>query len=267
MENEVADTGSDVQTDTSTAETPEAQTNDTDAAQPTTESYVPFKAGKEKFKINGQEEEWDWEQTKRYAQLGKAGQKAMQEKAESERKQKDFFARLIQGMESDPSATYEALTGKRAPFSVQRAQQAAAAGEQQESENPLESRLRMTEAQLGSLLQQQEAAAVDRERQLIEQELDSSATKFPEINSPWLKSYVKQQYKALLQQGIHDMTIEDVAFMVSEEVKSKSSERNNKLIQKVDENKQKAPVITGPGSGKNKPAGGLEYARKLAGLQ
>jgi hypothetical protein len=258
-------------TDTQTAAAPDTQpAQETQApSEPaqTTEAYVPFSAGKEKFKINGQEEEWDWETTKRYAQLGKAGQRAMQEKAESERKQKDFFSKLVQGLESDPAATYEALTGKKPSFSVQRAEQAAA-GQEQDSHNPLELRLRQTEERLQNLLQQQESVAVDQERQLVEKELSDASAKFPEINTPWLKSYVKQQYKALLQQGVYDMSIDDVAFMVAEDVKKQNAEKQKTLVQQVDKNKERAVVSAPRGTGQeSKKPMSLDDVKRLAGRQ
>lgn len=262
---QVADTGTNVAPDT-TSQSAEAPEQATESPAQKTEAYVPFSAGKEKFKINGQEEEWDWETTKRYAQLGKAGQRAMQERAELERKQKDFFARLIQGLEQDPAATFEALTGKKAPFASQRMAEATAP-EGQEA-NPVELRLRQTEERLQSLLQQQEMAAIEKERQLIEQELEESSKKFPEISTPWLKSYVKQQYRALLQQGITDMTIEDVSFLVAEEVKKQNAERQAALVQKVDENKKKSVVIAPKGTGQEgKKPMTLDDVKRLAGRQ
>lgn len=264
MENEVVEDTSEASTpDTST----ETQAPAAEQAQETTEATAPFSSGKEKFKINGQEEEWDWETTRRYAQLGKAGQKAMQEKAESERKQKDFFARLLSGLEQDPAATYEALTGKKAPFSVQRAMAEQAAADAGNGEqNPLELRLRQTEERLQGILKQQEMQEVEKERQAIESELNEASTKFPEINTPWLKSYVKQQYKAALQSGIHDLTIEDVAFLVAEDVKKQNSERQTALAQKVDENKKKAVVSAPKGTGSESKKGmSLEDVKRLAG--
>ncbi len=264
MEEQVADTSTAAVADTSTETQP---TQTTSEPAQTTEAYVPFAAGKEKFKINGQEEEWDWETTRRYAQLGKAGQRAMQEKAESERKQKDFFAKLVQGLEQDPAATYEALTGKKPSFSVQRAQ-AAAGQETSESLNPLELRLQQTEERLQNLLQQQESASVAQERQLVEKELSDAATKFPEISTPWLKSYVKQQYKALLQQGVYDMSIEDVAFMVSQDVQKQNAEKQKNLVQQVDKNKERAVVSAPRGTGQeSKKPMSLDDVKRLAGRQ
>jgi len=256
---QVADTVEPQQQDIAPA-TPEAA--ETETAQETA-TYNPFSSG---FKINGQEEEGDWETTKRDAQLGKAGQLAMQQKAESERKQKDFFSRLLQGLEADPAATYEALTGKKAPFSVQRMAAEAATAEQGSELNPLELRLRQTEERLAQFQQQQEAAAIEQEKAAIEQELNDASQKFPEISTPWLKSYVKQQYKALLQQGIFDMSIEDVSFLVSEEVKKQNAEKQTALINKVETNKKKAVVDAPRGTGsEDKKAMSLEDVKRLAG--
>lgn len=264
MEEQVTDTQTAVVADTSTEAQPQATT---ETAQ-TTEAYVPFATGKEKLKINGQEEELDWETTKRYAQLGKAGQKAMQEKAESERKQKDFFAKLVQGLEQDPAATYEALTGKKPSFSVQRSEQAAAGHETNDPSNPLELRLRQTEERLQNLLQQQELASVDQERQLVEKELSDASAKFPELNTPWLKSYVKQQYKSLLQQGVYDMSIDDVAFLVAEDVKSQNANKHKTLVQQVDKNKERAVISAPRGTGQeSKKPMTLDDVKRLAGRQ
>lgn len=65
------------QVDTSQSSQQSAPTAEVEAGsqegQQEAQQYVPFATGREKFKINGQEEEWDWDTTKRYAQLGKAG--------------------------------------------------------------------------------------------------------------------------------------------------------------------------------------------------
>lgn len=72
--------------------------------------HVPFaNGGKEKFKVNGQEVEWDWPTTQRYAQMGKSGQLAMERAAEVERKAKDAYAKLYEAAQRDPEGLIQTL--------------------------------------------------------------------------------------------------------------------------------------------------------------
>jgi hypothetical protein len=64
------------------------------------------------------------------------------------------------------------------------------------------------------------------------------------------------------------MTIEDVAFLVAEEVKSHNAERQQALVQKVDENKKKSVVIAPKGTGQEgKKPMTLDDVKRLAGRQ
>ena len=67
------------QTDTSQNQS-EIPQSATDSTTQETE-YKPFATGKEKFKVYGKEEEWDWNTTKKYAQLGKSAYQKLEEAA------------------------------------------------------------------------------------------------------------------------------------------------------------------------------------------
>lgn len=245
-------------TDTTATEIP--QTDTSQSTQGTTEPSTPaVEAKMYTVKVDGKEMQLSEPDLIKYAQLGKKGQRSMEYAASLEKKQKAFYAQMVETATKNPQALIEALTGKR--YMQQSTPQATDA-----QEDPRDMKLKEYEEKISRIEQKFEADEIEKERNAIATELEAAVKKYPELNTPYHSSFVKDQYRRALKAGL-DHSLEDIAFLVAQDVKAHDVQKRKELDTKLEENKQKAPVITGPAGGKLKPAGGLEYARKLAGLQ
>lgn len=234
-----------------------AQAQQTEAQEAATAEQVR----KWKLKVYGEEKEYTEPEVLKFAQLGAAGQKAMERAAAVEKKQREFIGWLREALEKDPYQVAEMVTGKK--FQRKMDEQAI---ESQEQIDPREVKVRELESQVSALMEKLEAQDVERERQAIEQELNDAVKKYPELDNPFLKSYVKQEYRKALINGLHDLTIDDVAFYTAQEWRRSQAEKTKVVQQKFEENKKTAPVVTKPaqGSGAGKPMT-LEDVKRLAG--
>lgn len=263
MENEVIDTQSTTET-TTPVET--AQPISTETQGNTGEPSTQAPSSETKMytvKVDGKEMQFSEPELIKYAQLGKKGQRSMEYAASLEKKQKAFYGQLVSTAEKDVFALYEALTGKRHPMAHASAQAQSATDQGQQ--DPRDIKLREYEEKLSRIEQKFEADEVEKERQAVATELADAVKKYPELNTPYHSSFVKDQYRRALKAGL-DHSLEDIAFLVAQDVREHEANKRKELNNKLDENKKKAPVMTTPGSGKAKPPSGIEYARKLAGL-
>lgn len=253
-----------VDTETKVAEPTSNETADqtTETAQPTQSEP---EARKWKLKVNGEEEELDEPTVLKYAQLGKAGQRAMERAAATEKKHKELISSLRETAEKDPFLLYQALTGKIHPKAGLGAQQATP--DQSQAEDPRDAKLREYEEKFSRIEQRLEQEDIERERQAVEKELADAVKKYPELESPFLKSYVKSEYRKALVNGL-DTTLEDVAFLVAQENKQWIAKSQKATQEKLEANKQKAPVIAPPSTGgSQKKEMTLEDVKRLAGRQ
>jgi hypothetical protein len=220
-----------------------------------------------KLKVNGEDLDLTEPEVLKYAQLGKAGQRAMEKAAALEKKHKELYAQLQQTAEKDPYLLYQVLTGKTHPKAMNAAPQQATAQGDQSADDPRDIELREYKEKLSRIEQRLEQEDIERERKAVENELNDAVKKYPELDSPFLKSYVKSEYrKALLNNA--DMSLEDVAFLVAQEHKRYEAQRSKVTQQKLEANKQKAPVIAPPsGGGTSKKEMTLEDVKRLAGRQ
>lgn len=246
-------------TETPQATSTETQEQDGTSAQPAVSEEKLFT-----IKVDGRETQLKESELIKYAQLGKKGQRAMEAHANLEKKQKAFYSTLQAAAEKDVYSLYEALTGKRHPAAEAARQPQAEATDQ--NQDPRDIKLREYEDKLARIEERFENEAVEKERQAVASELDAAVKKYPELDSPYLTAYVKDQYRRSLKNGL-DHSLEDIAFLVAQDVKRQEADKRQKLTTHLDKNKKRAPVITGPSDGKTKPKGGIEYARKLAGLE
>jgi len=284
---QVSDVSSDtsapeIQTDTTQAlnvDSTQAQSQEfgQDEAVDAPKAPSPFAGGKEKFKVNGQEKEWDWNTTKKYAQLGYAGQQALEKAHATETKAKqsmqNLYAQINQLAVSDPEGLIRMFNPKyQGTSSRQMAAQGAQTEQGQTTEqgyDPRDQKIQELEQRTQSFEQMIEKQAVEEERKAIATEMEEAIKQYPELNSEINREYVKAQYKRALMKGIEGITIDDVAFHVSQKIKeSKDAEVKAKQAQ-LQQNKQKAPVTAGSvGStgGSTKPMSRADVM-KLAGRQ
>jgi hypothetical protein len=216
-----------------------------------------------KLKVNGEELDLTEPEVIKYAQLGKAGQRAMEKAAMVEKKQREMYGQLVKAAETDVFALYEVLTGKKHPYASGVAQQN---GQQQNAQemDPRDLKLREYEEKLTRIEQKIEGEEIEKERQAIETELSSAVKKYPELDSPYLKHFVKSEYRKALINGL-ELSLEDVAFYVAQDVKQQAAAKQKATVQKLEENKKRAPVITPPSGGEAKKPMSLEDVKRLAG--
>lgn len=220
-------------------------------------------AKKWKLKVYGEEKEYSEPEVVKFAQLGAAGQKAMEKAALAEKKQREFYGWLRSAMETDPMQVYEIITGKK--YQGTQAPQVTEQGEVDQRDT----QLRHYQERLHSLEAKLEAQEIEKERQAIESELDSAVSKYPELNNPFLKSYVKQEYRKVLKAGVEDMSIDDVAFYVAQEFKNQQVQKAQTIQNKFNEKTKQAPVMTKPtqSSGQGNKKMTLDDVKRLAGRQ
>lgn len=262
MENEVIDTKStEAQASTQAPDIstePEAQELD----KSTPDAATTEAERKWKLKVYGEEREYSEPELLKLAQLGGAGQQAMNKAALIEKKQREFYGWLQEALAKDPLQVAEIITGKK----YQAAQQASPNGEAQEQLDPRDLKIRELEEKYGTLAQRIEQEEVEKERQVIQQEITAAVKKYPELDSPYLQSYVKQEYRKALMNGVTDLSIEDVAFYVAQDVKNREAQKLKATQERFEEKKKQAPVVTAPGaaSGKTKSMT-LDDVKRLAG--
>jgi hypothetical protein len=244
----------DVEVDTEALEVDTDTTAQTDATQ----AVNPFATGKEKFKVDGEEHEWTWEETRKYAQLGKMGYKRSQEAAALKKQVADNYKKLTQMATTNPQALIEILTGRKQSPSQQ--------GQGEEQTRQSEERgFDHRDAELQELKQRVEARELADERKAIENELSDSVSKYPELNNEIYREYVKSQYTKALRRG-EDVAIEDIAFMVSQSIKEQQSKDLRTKQQKLKERRDRAPSTVPPGFKSEKSDDmDLDAVKRLAG--
>lgn len=268
------DVSTDISATETQADTPEAlhETPDTTQSQvqPGKEEqakpYSPFAAGKEKFKVNGQEREWDWETTKKYAQLGYAGQAALEKAHETEKKARKLYSDIMQHAQTDPEGLIRILNPKFQGFSSARAPSAQPGQSQDQEQDPRDAKIQELEQRYQSVEQILEQQEIQKERQAIQSELDAACKSYPELDNEINREYVKAQYKKILQKGIDGITIEDVAFHAAQKIKEQQAVKVKEQVTRLQENKKKAPVGSAPAgsAGSAKPMT-REDVMRLAG--
>lgn len=284
VENVVSDTegldSSETETDTET-ET-ETETGGDSEGQLDTETeiqtdkpatYVPFTSGKEKFKIDGKEEEWDWEETKRWAQLGKSGFSAKQELAAIKKSHTTFQQNLLKAARENPEGLIQTLNpayqgGKARPSSTAAN---AGGGEAPSDElDPRDSRIQYLEKQVEKFSGYLESQEVEQAKKEIDSELEAASEKFPVMKDEIYKEYVKNQYRRYLNEGVVDVTIEDLAFQLDQKIKDKQRSEVADKRKRLETNRQRSTVsgVAGVGSSSDRRADetGIEYAKRLAGI-
>lgn len=229
------------------------------------QKYQPFATGKEKFKIDGNDEELDWEATKKYASLGKTAYKRMQEAAEIRNQSQKAYKELLELAQKDPDGLIRALNPNYAP-QLQRSPQGAQQRDQVTDKDPRDLELHEVKQemqQMKSLLEKQE---IEQERKLIDQELTEASEKYPALkNNRFNRDFIKQEYRKALQAGMN-VTIDDVAFYVSQELQADKNQKTQETKQRLEQKRKQAPVnVVTAGSESASKGMSLDDVKKLAG--
>ncbi len=224
----------------------------------------PFATGKEKFKINGEEHEWDWETTKRYAQMGRNAQQATEKAAKTEQSARAAYNEILKAARTDPEGLLRILN----PDYVKKSSPSQR-DEQAEDADPRDSKIQELESKLDGILKHREAAEVDQARQAIETELDEATKKFPGTEDEFVRDHIKSEYRRHLNSGNYNVSIEDVAFLAHQKLQDKQRMKVQAQKASLDQRRQNAPVngVSGGGGSSDRKEGesGIEYAMRLAG--
>jgi hypothetical protein len=275
MESEVVDTQSTEATSTDTGSNDTGNNSTSESSSPERAQQTgssqnrpgPFANGKEKFKVNGKDEEWDFETTKRFAQIGKAGYSAMERASAIEKKAKDTYQQLMTMAEQDPEGLLQMLNPKYQPKArAQHTQGAQAESGNGDELDPRDREISALKEELKRIGGRLENNDVETERKAIAQEISDAETKYPVIKgNKFLISYVKSEYAKAIRNG-QDVSIDDVAFLVSQEHADFLKEQALNRQKRAEQNRQTAPVggQSGGGSGKQKPMS-REDVMRLAG--
>lgn len=263
---------SDTETQLDTPEAPSSTPAETQSQTEPEKPYTPFSSGKEKFKVGGQEFEWDWETTRKYAQLGRSGQVAMERAAQTEKKAKDAYQKLLKAAQEDPVGLLRVLNPTFDASQLTKSQQRQAAGEaargaaEADQIDPRDQKIKELEQRYQSVAEVIEKQEIENERKVIESELEEAIKKYPVLNNKIFRAHVKTQYRQALANGLEDLSIDDVAFHVAQEIQDMKAAEEKAKIEKAKENRRRAPVSTPTGgTGEKKSGMTLEEVKKLAG--
>lgn len=240
---------------------PSTQSSDEQANSDTAAEAVR----KWKLKVYGEEKEYSEPEVIKFAQMGAAGQKAMEKAAGLEKKHREFYGWLKGAVEKDPIAAAEIILGRKLS-SPGKQMNAQVEGDAQPEQDPLDLKLRERDDRIQKLEERLEREEIEKERKLIETELDDAVKKYPELDNQFLRSYVKSEYRKALKNGVDDLAIEDVAFFVQQQWKEEQAKKTQAVQKNFEEKKQKSPVITKPAQGSgNAKKMTLDDVKKLAG--
>ncbi len=247
------------QDDMDTDSAPDVDSTEATQEQDVQAPVTPFANGKEKLTINGQEVELSWEETKKYASLGRTAYDRLQEAAQVRKQVQDNYKKLVSLAQTNPEGLIEVLTGRK---STAGQSQAETSRQQQAEERGYDPR----DAEIQELKTKIEARELAEERKAIETELNSAVSKYPELDNEIYKDYVKSQYAKALRQGAEDITMEDVAFIVSQQVRQKQVQSVREKQQKIKERRDRAPVTVPPGHKAEKSTElDMDAVKRLAG--
>lgn len=261
MELETANESTADVTQTGTSQEPVTEQNPTVTTEAATE-YKPFQNGKEKFKVDDKEEEWDWNTAKKYAQLGKSSMSRFEQAAKIQKQARETYQKMLQAAQKDPEGLIRMFNPQFQGFNA--AKPGSQATEQNAGVDPKDQKLSEYESKLQKLEEKFEATEVAEERKAMESELDASIKDYPQLNNKIHRSYIKQQYLAALKAGLYDLTIQDFAFQTAQEVDGLRAQEREAKQKRIEENKRKAPIGTVPGKAGEKPMS-REDVLKLAG--
>lgn len=257
--------GADVSNDVTQAEGAEA-----DATEGTAEAkatYRPFENGKERFKIDGEEVDFDWDTAKKYVSLGKTAYKRMQETAEQKKQMQSTYQQLVELAQRDPETLIRVFNPNYTSQAKATQKQANAEGLDQVTDaDPREMELQRLKEETQELRSRFERAEVEKERQLIEKEMSDAVSKYPVLkDNKFALTYVKQEYRKALQSGL-DVTLEDVAFYTAQELQNQQKEKVQQTQKRLEQKRKQAPVsVVSSASEHGGKSMSLEDVKKLAG--
>lgn len=268
---DIQSTDESVDTAQAQQDTPEAPQSESDATQSQAEKDAIRELGEGDMsalvalKINGEVKKMPLKEALRYAQINNSGYKALERAAEVEKKAKEAYQKLLDAAKSDPEGLIRILNPQWSlPAKATRTADAKQA-DGAEVEDLAQAEIRRLEQKLGSVEQVLEQQEIDKERKAIESELDAAVKSYPELDNKIYRDYVKSQYRRALQANM-DVSMDDVAFHVAQEMKETRSKEEKERQRKLAEKRKLAPETTVPGApAKTAKPMTLDDVKRLAG--
>lgn len=212
--------------------------------------YVPFKDGKEKFTIDGQEVEMDWEETKKSVQLAQSSYKRFEDAKKIEKTAQTVLEQIKQKARENPEGLIKIFNPNWQGGNSQAQSQETAQGGQrmQDQDNPWQSKFEELQRQNEELRQRFEEQDVQAERAKLQQEFTEVQSKYPVFQGKAEMAFLKSEYAKALRNGM-EVDLEDVAFTISQDLKNSQVQRIQSQNQKRKQARERAPVSSQPGAG------------------
>lgn len=271
-------TGNDNQSTGDTDTTNSAQDNQSDSTQNQDGSaditaqktqYQPFISGKERFKIDGKEEELDWETAKKYVSLGKTGYQRMSEAASLKKQVNEAYQQLLDLAKSDPEGLIRTLNpnyqGSNGQSQRTPTESNSVADNQQD---PRDYELRTLREEMAAIKSFHENQQIQNERQAIESELGEAETKYSVLKgNKFAMNYIKSEYRKALMNNA-DASIDDIAFHVAQEIKNERSQSLANSQKRNEQKRNQAPITVGAApSGSAAKEMTFDEVKRIAGLK
>jgi len=240
-----------------------------DAAQQAGQEKTPsyFANGKERLRVNGQEVELTFEEMKRFASLGRAGHSAMERAVDIEKKANATYQQILELAKSDPKGLIRMFNpdyaGEQSRGQSQDDQDEDASGD------PRDTVIKELKADVERLKGSYEQRGVAEEKAAIASELKTAIGAYPEFKDDpeYFTDKVKMEYRKLLNSGVFNVSIDDVAFTLAQNQKDKKTKQAQEAVKRHAQTKQNATVSGLPSGGSGQSKGmSRDDVRKLAGL-
>jgi len=227
------------------------------------EVYSPFKDGKEKFSIDGEDVEMTWDEVKKSVQLAKASYKRFEEANGIKQSATRFQEQMLQLARTNPEGLLRVLNPNWQGGKPQGTTQDQRTTEQ---EQPWQSEIERLASQNNELAQKLEAIELDKERSVLRQEFDTVKTQYPVFKEKLAMNYLQSEYRKALQSG-KDLSLDDVAFYINQDLQKSKTAQIQTQQKKLSERRAISPVSNMPSSGEGKKeAGSFDDLRKSLGM-
>lgn len=242
--------------------------SDGDQANSGEGAYSPFANGKEKFSIDGEDVEMDWEEAKKSIQLAKASYKRFEEANGIQKSAKESYQKMMELARTNPEGLLRVLN----PNWQSGTPSAQAQGTQQEQRNteqaqPWQNELEKLRGENDEFKQKFESLELERERSALNTEFQAVESKYPIFKDKLANNYLKTEYRKALRSGM-DVSLDDVAFYVNQDIQASKTAQVQSTQQRIEQKRTQAPVSSRPAdsAGKKTAPESFEEVRRRLGI-
>ena len=231
---------------TETPETEGFEAQDAEGQEGEVDSANPFKDGKEKFTIDGEEIEMDWEETKKSVQLARSSYKRFEDAKKLETTAQGVMTRMKELAQTNPEGLIRTLNPNWQPGSSAPSATAQHNDQRTQTEdNPWQRKFEESEERYKGLEDRFEEMDMQTERVKLQEEFTATQAKYPIFNDKASMVYLKAEYAKSLRAGM-ELGLDDVAFYVHQELSESRSKQIQSQKQRVEQRREKAPVSSRP---------------------